>query len=90
MTPACGHCATVHARYLVACNGCTWLPNEPDWPGTSRTCILILIRFGLPKPDHRIFEAHPILNLQMLHYLSHGNVAVRPDRLYGDDVGSRR
>lgn len=38
-----------------------------------------LTRFGLPKPDHKLFESHPILNSQLLHYLQHGDIAVRPD-----------
>lgn len=36
-------------------------------------------RYGLPKPDHKLFESHPILNSQILHYLSHGDLAIRPD-----------
>ena len=36
-------------------------------------------RHGWPKPDHRLFESHPILNDQILHHLRHGDLAVRPD-----------
>ncbi len=36
-------------------------------------------RYGLPKPDHRIFESHPIVNSLVLHHLSHGDLKVRPD-----------
>jgi len=35
--------------------------------------------YGLPKPDHRIFEAHPTLNSEILHYLKHGRIRPRPD-----------
>ena len=38
-----------------------------------------LRRLGLPKPDHRIFESHPILNTQVLHHLSHGDIRAMPD-----------
>ncbi|MFN3216844.1 MAG: flavin-containing monooxygenase [Acidimicrobiales bacterium] len=38
-----------------------------------------LTRLGLKKPDHRIFESHPILNTQLLHHLSHGDIGARPD-----------
>jgi cation diffusion facilitator CzcD-associated flavoprotein CzcO len=38
-----------------------------------------LTRLGLQKPDHRIFETHPILNTQLLHYLAHGDIAAKPD-----------
>lgn len=36
-------------------------------------------RLGLPKPDHRLFETHPILNTQLLHFLSHGDITAKPD-----------
>ena len=36
-------------------------------------------RFGLPAPDHRVLETHPILNTQILHFLAHGDVAAKPD-----------
>jgi hypothetical protein len=34
--------------------------------------------YGLPEPDHRIFEAHPTLNGELLHYVKHGRVRPRP------------
>ena len=34
--------------------------------------------YGLPKPDHRIFEAHPTLNSELLHYVKHGRIRPRP------------
>jgi cation diffusion facilitator CzcD-associated flavoprotein CzcO len=36
-------------------------------------------RFGLPQPDHRLFETHPIINSLLPYYVRHGNVQVRPD-----------
>lgn len=33
-----------------------------------------LTRIGLQKPDHKLFETHPILNDQLLHYIRHGDV----------------
>lgn len=47
-----------------------------------------LRRYGLPKPDHKVFQTHPILNTQILHYLSHGDCIAKPDvtRFDGDDV----
>ncbi|MFD7845369.1 hypothetical protein ACFV4K_20845 [Nocardia sp. NPDC059764] len=38
-----------------------------------------LTKCGLPKPDHKLFESHPLLNSQLIHYLQHGDVAIRPD-----------
>ena len=38
-----------------------------------------LSRFGLPKPDHKLLESHPLLNSQLLHHLQHGDVTVKQD-----------
>ncbi len=35
--------------------------------------------YGLPEPDHKIFEAHPTINSELLYYLKHGRIAARPD-----------
>lgn len=45
-------------------------------------------RWGLPKPDHKLFETHPLLNTQLLHHLQHGDIAARPGvaRFDGDGV----
>lgn len=45
-------------------------------------------RWGLQKPDHRLFESHPLLNTQLLHHLQHGDVAAKPgiERFEGDEV----
>ncbi|MCG8448917.1 MAG: NAD(P)-binding domain-containing protein [Pirellulales bacterium] len=34
---------------------------------------------GLPKPEHRLFEAHPIINSGLHYHVAHGNLTVRPD-----------
>lgn len=36
-------------------------------------------RFGFPKPDHKLYESHPIVNSLILHHLGHGDLAVRAD-----------
>lgn len=38
-----------------------------------------LTRFGLPEPDHLPLAHHPIVNSQLLHHLSHGDIEHRPD-----------
>jgi cation diffusion facilitator CzcD-associated flavoprotein CzcO len=35
--------------------------------------------YGLPAPDHKLFETHPIVNSQMLYYVGHGRIKVKPD-----------
>ncbi len=44
--------------------------------------------YGLPKPDHKIFEKHPTISTEIFHYLKHGRIKPRPDieRFDGDTV----
>jgi cation diffusion facilitator CzcD-associated flavoprotein CzcO len=41
--------------------------------------------YGLPKPDHKLLEAHPTVSAELLSRLGHGDVAVKPniDRFAG-------
>ncbi len=43
---------------------------------------------GLLRPDHRLFECHPIINSRLYHQAAHGDLAIRPDiaELKGDCV----
>jgi cation diffusion facilitator CzcD-associated flavoprotein CzcO len=60
-------------------------PHLPAWlaqpllTGLLRVLVGDLRRYGLPKPDHKVLESHPIVNSQLLHYLAHGDIAARPD-----------
>ena len=36
-------------------------------------------RYGLPNPDHQLFEAHPIINSRFLDDVGHGRIQVKPD-----------
>jgi thioredoxin reductase len=36
-------------------------------------------RYGLPKPEHDLFERHPTVNSQLLYELRHGRVRPKPD-----------
>ncbi|HTU26083.1 MAG TPA: hypothetical protein VMF30_11830, partial [Pirellulales bacterium] len=44
--------------------------------------------YGLPPADHKLFETHPIINSQMLYYVGHGRIRVKPNvaALAGDRV----
>jgi len=35
--------------------------------------------YGLKRPDHRLFESHPIINSQMMYYVGHGDIVPKPD-----------
>lgn len=52
------------------------------------TLVGDLTRFGLPAPDHDALASHPIMNNQILHHLSHGDLVAKPDieRLTSDGV----
>jgi hypothetical protein len=69
-------------------------PHLPLWIGRPVMKLLLriingdLTRFGLPRPDHALFESHPLLNSQLLHHLQHGNITAKGDveRLEGRHV----
>ena len=75
---------------VFAANG----PRLPLWLARPIFTLILkmfigdLTRLGLPKPDHKLFESHPILNSQVLHYLQHGDLIAKPDidRLEGKEV----
>jgi glycine/D-amino acid oxidase-like deaminating enzyme len=76
--------------------GGDWLRRHgvPLWLIRWWTQLLVRIavgrpeRYGLPRPDHRLFETHPIVNSQLLYQVGHGRVRIRPaiEELRGDRV----
>ncbi|MGH7526991.1 MAG: flavin-containing monooxygenase [Gemmatimonadales bacterium] len=38
-------------------------------------------QFGLPRPDHKLLETHPIVNSQILQSLGQGDIRPKPDLL---------
>lgn len=60
----------------------TWLPV---WMQRIYLCFLLKIavgdysKYGLMKPDHKLFEHHPTINTELLHYLKHGKITPHPD-----------
>jgi cation diffusion facilitator CzcD-associated flavoprotein CzcO len=54
-----------------------------SWPVWAQRLILQIIlkitvgdyqKYGLPHPNHKIFERHPTVNSELLHYLKHGRI----------------
>ena len=45
-------------------------------------------KYGLPKPDHKLGQAHPTISDDLLVRLGHGDITVKPniERLEGDTV----
>jgi hypothetical protein len=64
-----------------------WLERRV-FPLLLKLLVGDLTHYGLPKPDHRVMESHPIMNTQILHHLGHGDLGYRPDieRLDGRTV----
>jgi dimethylaniline monooxygenase (N-oxide forming) len=38
-----------------------------------------MTNYGLPKPDHKLLEAHPTVSSELLPRLGHGDIAVKPN-----------
>jgi cation diffusion facilitator CzcD-associated flavoprotein CzcO len=67
------------------------LPTAIERPlvsGLLRLLVGDVTRWGLPKPDHKLFESHPLLNSQLLHHLQHADITAKPDiaRFDGPEV----
>lgn len=66
----------------------------PLWVRRKLTHLLLRLsvgrpeQYGLPRPDHQLFETHPIVNTLLLYYVRHGDIRPKPDiaRLDGDWV----
>lgn len=46
---------------------------------TARFVVGRYERLGLPTPDHRFLETHPIVNQQLLYHVGHGDILPKPD-----------
>ena len=69
-------------------------PWMPGWLQrlVLRFCISVIVgdyqKYGLQKPAHKIFEAHPSVNSDLLSHFRHGRLTAHPDvkRLDGHEV----
>jgi hypothetical protein len=50
--------------------------TQAIFAATAKLVVGSYERFGLPTPDHRFLETHPIVNQQLLYYVGHG--AIQP------------
>jgi dimethylaniline monooxygenase (N-oxide forming) len=50
-----------------------------------KTAVGDMTDYGLPKPDHKLLEAHPTVSSELLPRLGHGDIAAKPniDRFAG-------
>jgi hypothetical protein len=47
--------------------------------GLIRAAVGDMQRYGLPKPDHRLLEAHPTVSDDILSRIAHGEVTPKPN-----------
>jgi dimethylaniline monooxygenase (N-oxide forming) len=54
----------------------------------TRVTVGPMDRYGLPRPDHRLGQAHPTVSSRILDRLAHGAIAVKPEiaELAGEHV----
>ena len=73
------------------------LPQHPLFPFKARQATLKALlavavgppeRYGLPRPDHEVLEAHPTVSAEIHDRLGHGDITVKPaiERFEGDHV----
>jgi dimethylaniline monooxygenase (N-oxide forming) len=73
------------------------IPNDPRVPAALRMkAFELLIRlsvgnpakYGLPRPDHAVWQAHPTVSGRIIDRLQHGAITPKPNiaRLDGDEV----
>ncbi len=55
-----------------------WIRQRVE-PWMLRRLYGDMTRVGMPAPDHKLYESHPVINSLMFYYLSHGRIDVRPD-----------
>lgn len=72
----------VAGRPIDTLGGKVRLPNRlKQWidGGIIRALIGKPSDYGLPNPDYRLYESHPVVNSQFLHHIGHGDIQPRPD-----------
>jgi hypothetical protein len=70
---------------IDACNETLLRWHWPLW--ARRLAAKVVVRWvlgppemvGLPKPDHKLFESHPIINSRLHDSIAHGNLTIKPN-----------
>ena len=72
----------VRGRPIDTLGGAIKLPRRlKQWVDALivRTVIGKPSDYGLPDPDYRMYESHPVMNSLILHHLGHGDIRARRD-----------
>ena len=90
--------AWVVPKYLLGIPTDQWtsplMERLPFWLRRSLFRLLLYMtvgnqeRYGLKKPKHKLLSAHPTLNQELLSYVGHGRVKIKPNirELQGEQV----
>jgi hypothetical protein len=64
-----------------------WL-EQPIFGWLQRLLVGDTTKLGMPKPDHKLLQSHPLMNDQLLHHLRHGDAQIKGDilRFEGKEV----
>ena len=72
----------VRGRPIDTLGGLVKLPRRLK-QAVDATMIRLVIGkpsdYGLPDPDYRLYESHPVMNSLLLHHVGHGDIRVRRD-----------
>ena len=79
-------------RHRRHCRGCRWRCSASSCARCCNVAVGDMTDYGLPKPDHKLLEAHPTVSSDLLPRLGHGDITVKPniDRFDGRPHGPLR
>lgn len=72
----------VRGRPIDTLGGAIKLPRRLKQMVDALIVRLVIGRpsdYGLPDPDYRMYESHPVMNSLILHHLGHGDIRARRD-----------
>ncbi len=72
----------VKGRPIDTLGGLVKLPRRLKQAVDALIVRLVIGRpsdYGLPDPDYRLYESHPVMNSLLLHHLGHGDIRARRD-----------
>lgn len=72
----------VRGRPIDTLGGMIKLPRRLKQMVDATIVRLVIGRpsdYGLPDPDYRMYESHPVMNSLILHHLGHGDIRARRD-----------
>ena len=83
-----GRPSDLRGERLLAMGAPTWLRRLVSLRAIDRA-IGLSWKHGLPRPDHRLWDSHPVINSEILGRIDSGDIVPRGDvRLFKGDVAT--